>query len=209
LLQESLGNPCFEAGIKLPKVSESTGKKEQSISLSQYPSYAYVNHLRLRYADDKETEETATSLRDYGILMHRAFSEIFTTDDVDKAIDSLVLQGFIANDKQMLAELRQNITEALKQPDAAPWFDGSWNVHAEADILLPHTGEPLHRLRPDRVMTGHGKVVVVDYKFGENEQEVYEGQVKRYISCLKSMGYEKVEGYLWYVGKKKVIPIIF
>jgi hypothetical protein len=58
-------------------------------------------------------------------------------------------------------------------------------------------------------MIKDGKVVVVDYKFGEHEQPAYETQIKRYIECLRGIGYGQVEGYLWYVGKNTVYPIIF
>ncbi len=47
-------------------------------------------------------------------------------------------------------------------------------------------------------MIKDGKVVVVDFKFGK-KKESYRQQVKEYMDLLNAMGYQHVEGYLWYV----------
>jgi CRISPR/Cas system-associated exonuclease Cas4 (RecB family) len=209
LLEQGLGTTCFEAGLRLPTVATKHVKMEKTITLQQYPCHPYINHLRLKHRERKYDEEAGASMRDYGILMHRAFSEIKTAGDLDKAIHSLILQGFITDNERTTSDLRQKIEEAMKHPNAALWFDGSWEVHIEADILLPNTGGAVQRLRPDRVMIKDGKVVVVDYKFGELEEADYETQVKKYINCLQNTGYNQVEGYLWYVSKNKVYPVFY
>jgi len=139
--------------------------------------------------------------------MHRAFSSIQTPNDVDTAVDLLVQDGFVPNNREITEKLRQEIAEAIQQPDAQAWFDGSRQALTETNILLPDDGEGLHRLRPDRVMISPEKVEVIDYKFGEVEETAHQEQLKRYISCLYEMGYPSVEGYLWYVNKGKIIAI--
>ena len=53
--------------------------------------------------------------------------------------------------------------------------------------------------RPDRVILGKdGSAVIVDYKFGA-PKEGYKWQIRRYVNLYKKMGYQKVEGYLWYL----------
>ncbi|MDR2449220.1 MAG: UvrD-helicase domain-containing protein [Prevotellaceae bacterium] len=207
LLGNGLGNTCFEAGQKLPTVTASHAEKGKTITLPRYPCYPYINRLRLKHREEKYDEEAGASMRDYGILMHRAFSEMKTAGDLEQAIHTLILQGFITNNEHAASDLRQKMEEAMKQPNAAAWFDGSWEVYTEADILLPNTGDAVQQLRPDRVMIKDGKVVVVDYKFGEGEHATHETQVKKYIGCLQDIGYEQVEGYLWYVSKNKVYPV--
>jgi ATP-dependent exoDNAse (exonuclease V) beta subunit len=207
LLETGLENTCFEAGQKIPTVATSHAEKKKTITLPRYPCYPYINHLRLKYREEKYDEETGANMRGYGILMHHAFSEMKTTGDLERAIQFLVLQGFITNNERTTSDLRQKMEEAMKHPNAMLWFDGSWEVHIEADILLPGTGGAVQQLRPDRVMIKDGKVVVVDYKFGELEDAAHEIQVKEYINCLKNTGYDRVEGYLWYVSKYKVQPV--
>jgi ATP-dependent exoDNAse (exonuclease V) beta subunit len=208
LLEEGIECDCFEAGRKLPAVAAaSCAEKEQTITLQGYPCLDYINHLHLKYGEKKPGEEMAANLRDYGILMHHAFSEIKTAGDLDHAIRSLISQGAIPNDERTTGDLRQKMEEAMHHLSATAWFDGSWEVYTAADILLPGAGDAVHRLRPDRVMIKDGKVVVVDYKFGELEQPGYETQVKKYIGCLQDIGYAQVEGFLWYVSKNKVFPV--
>ena len=81
-------------------------------------------------------------------------------------------------------------------------------------ILTGDTGQLLYASdgsvhRPDRVITEGRRAVVVDYKFGERRDN-YRFQVKRYMRLLREMGYEEVEGYLWYVaeeGEKGIVPL--
>ena len=200
LLQTEL----FEEGVKAAKVMPTQKKVAQSQELPDYPSFPYLNRLRLRYRDSADRQNTIRSLRDYGILMHRAFSLINTAADVDKAVATLVEEGFLPGDVDSITALSLEIRAALAQPEAAVWFDGSRKVLSEINILLPDIGEGLRQLRPDRVMLYGDKVEVLDYKFGDKEEPEYEKQLNSYIDCLKAMGYASVEGYLWYVNKKKI-----
>ena len=203
-LIELLGTEQWEAGVKEAKVRPSQRLSAQLQDMPDYPSLPYLNRLRMKYRDDSERPNTTRSLRDYGILMHRAFSIINTKEDVDKAVATLANEGFVSGDAESVAALAQEIRTALAQPEAAAWFDGSRKVLSEVNILLPDTGEGLHQLRPDRIMLHGDKVEVVDYKFGDKEEPEHEKQLNSYIACLKAMGYSSVEGYLWYVNKRKI-----
>ena len=57
--------------------------------------------------------------------------------------------------------------------------------------------------RPDRVMITE-TVVVVDYKFGEHADQRYHSQVRNYLKLIRQMGYDEVEGFLWYVELNKI-----
>ena len=61
--------------------------------------------------------------------------------------------------------------------------------------------------RPDRVVVGlDGKVTVIDYKFGQRSDS-YIRQVQSYMELFRKMGYEKLEGYVWYVSDFSYICI--
>ena len=57
--------------------------------------------------------------------------------------------------------------------------------------------------RPDRIVMVNDKVIIIDYKFGE-ENKGYKDQVNEYVDLIKKMGYKNVEGYLWYVEQGKI-----
>ena len=62
----------------------------------------------------------------------------------------------------------------------------------------------LQNRRPDRVIIGpDGRAVVIDFKFGR-EREEYMHQVQEYMDLLRKMGYQQVEGHIWYVYSNKI-----
>jgi CRISPR/Cas system-associated exonuclease Cas4 (RecB family) len=93
----------------------------------------------------------------------------------------------------------------LQNPIAKDWFSGDWEVINECSILQ-NTGVEVGTHRPDRVMVKGNHVIVVDFKFGKPDNK-YIGQVQGYMNLLSQMGYQKVEGYLWYVYKNHIEPV--
>ena len=125
--------------------------------------------------------------------MHEVLSQIRTQKDIPAAVESYRLAGVINKDEAESLIVR--LEELLEMPEVHPWYDGTARVLNEVDILF---GKGLSK-RPDRVMISEDKVVVIDYKFGEIQDKRYHNQVKNYMKLIRQMGYEKVEGYLWYV----------
>ena len=62
--------------------------------------------------------------------------------------------------------------------------------------------------RPDRVIFQQDRVIVIDYKFGEQINPSHYQQINTYLKLIRQMGYQQVEGFLWYVelGKIEAIP---
>jgi hypothetical protein len=60
--------------------------------------------------------------------------------------------------------------------------------------------------RPDRVVIADGKVIIIDYKFGEHHR-IYERQLKKYAGIWSRLGYEDVTSYLWYVHTDEVVKV--
>ena len=131
--------------------------------------------------------------RKHGTLMHEVLSQILSRDDIPAAVESYRRAGII--NRSEAEELAVRLNELLSTPEVASWYDGSARVLNEVDILF---GKGLAR-RPDRVMIKADKAIVVDYKFGEKQDKRYQTQVRNYMRLIRRMGFEKVEGYLWYV----------
>ena len=87
---------------------------------------------------------------------------------------------------------------ALNHPAVASWYDGSAQLYNECAIIYTDEESQLQTRRPDRVMVFNDKVTVVDFKFGK-KKDAYRQQVHDYMDLLSDMGYEHIEGYLWYV----------
>jgi ATP-dependent exoDNAse (exonuclease V) beta subunit len=139
------------------------------------------------------------NMRVKGNLFHEMFRNIKTADDVEKAALDLIKKGLLPPGET--DSLIREIHQLIKHPQVIGWFDQHWEVKTEADILLK--GGQLKR--PDRIMFGDNKVIVVDYKFGEKEEDTHMKQVLNYRSRLYQMGYRNIEAYIWYVFSKKVV----
>jgi len=87
-------------------------------------------------------------------------------------------------------------------PETSDWFADDVRVLNEATILTP-TGD---LYRPDRVVFRNKQAIVVDYKFGDKENDSYLQQVKQYMELITGMGYE-VSGYVCYVSLEKVVEV--
>lgn len=132
-----------------------------------------------------------------GKLLHQLFSMISTADDVDKAIRTLAQQGFIESDINQ-DKLKKFILKRISTPQTAPWFDGTWKLFAECNILMRNNDGKIIQRRPDRVMQNANETIVIDYKFG-NFNNQYITQVQEYMRALQKMGITHVKGYLWFV----------
>ena len=61
--------------------------------------------------------------------------------------------------------------------------------------------------RPDRVLLTDGKVIVIDYKFGEHQRK-YERQVSQYAQLWSRMGYSEIKAFIWYVETDEVVEVM-
>lgn len=139
-----------------------------------------------------------------GTLYHQVFSLIERKEDVPGVIEKMRAEGLLATKKQA-DEILTFVTTALQQEkEVAKWFDGTYELYNEHNILIRSDGHA-KMFRPDRVMVADDHAVVVDYKFG-SEKEEYKDQVEMYANNLAKLLNKPVKGYLWYVSKK-VIPV--
>lgn len=147
-----------------------------------------------------DSESSIVASINYGKLMHNLFSRIRYSTDLDNALYAMQFEGLI--DDAQKKDLKGRFELLFKQQPYADWFSEGWDVKNELSVITPDGST----YRPDRVMINSKDVVVVvvDYKFGA-ESESYVKQIHRYSSLIRQMGYEKVDGYLWYVDSEKLV----
>lgn len=136
--------------------------------------------------------------RKHGTLMHEVLSRIRTPRDIPASVESYRLAGVI--NREEATGLIRRLEDLLRIPAVSAWYDGSARVLNEVDILFGKGSSK----RPDRVMIQGNEVVVVDYKFGERQDKRHPAQVRNYLRLIRKMGYERVDGYLWYVELGKI-----
>ena len=138
-----------------------------------------------------------------GNLLHEVFAHIGTAADAPRAIDGLFTRGIINAAER--DEIAHTVSEALRQPEVSDWFSGRYELFNECTILTAEEGMVRQR-RPDRVMRSEDKTIVVDFKFGQ-PLPGHRHQVANYMHLLRQMGFDGVEGYLWYVPLHQIVHV--
>ena len=187
--------------LKIPVLTKelTLQSKEERFSFRQSTdSFSFL------YPNDKRYDMEATR---HGKLLHLIYSNIKEATDTEQVITHFQKQGLIESEEQE-KEIRTTIIQSLKNPTAAHWFDGSWTLFQECNILEKDEQGKYYKHRPDRVLIKGSKAIVIDFKFGK-ESELYNEQVCRYMKLMKKMGYKNIQGFLWYIRKttNKIIEV--
>lgn len=209
LTKSGLENNSEQATTNLLEVAHDTNTPTPSSQASQIRFRQSNEATRfVRSLDD----DADISQHDYilrGKLYHYILSLIRTTDDLTRAIATAEAKGLFTSDEDQQHTLH-DIRKRLADPVAAQWFDGSWQVFTESDIITPQSDDKAdsthldHKTkRPDRVMVRPDATIVVDYKTGVFRQENDE-QVREYMALLSQMGYNNIKGYLWMLATGEI-----
>lgn len=204
-LQDSNGCDCYAYG----EFSSPCARKQKEEPVEHHTIEAYntcIADMRLRLPSQRyfeEDERIELSPRNFGILMHRAFAEAKSVNDIYAKVEQMVRDAAISPAEG--ERLHREVGKALENPHITEWFSGEWSeIRNENDIIVPRDKSSR---RPDRVMTKGRRAVVVDYKFGEVERESHTEQLRDYMSLLSQIGYTPIEGYIWYVRLGRVVEV--
>lgn len=182
-----------------------SSEQTERVIIDDYPTRDTSSQLRLRLPMQRYFEqdgEVHLSPRNFGVAMHKVFEQATSIEDIYVAIDNMKRNSILSDDECL--RLHQLIHEAMSNPIISEWFNGTWNeVRNESSIIVPNGA----MYRPDRVMIGDGRTVVVDYKFGIEQKASYARQIANYCKLLHQMGYENVEGHIWYIGLGEVVSV--
>jgi len=183
------------------KKKEEPRMKDVRLSAFEFADFRQFLNIRKRGEDFFTHDNKKQSGINKGKLIHEILSLIETTGDLQKAVKRIETEGKISSDEagKMLAEL----TELLTDREVKSWFDGTFRVVNERNILTGSNGIK----RPDRIMIGADGVVVVDYKSGDLESDNYKYQLRSYMRDLKNCGFENVSGYIWYTKTNKRVAV--
>ena len=135
-----------------------------------------------------------------GNIIHEALSKITIYSDIDYAIEFVLNQLSTAVLTPDL--LRKHIENAIASCAGKNWFDGTYKIKTECDIILPDG----NMKRPDRLMFKDNQVIILDYKTGLKENKHIE-QIRGYESVLGLMGYDVTGKYLLYLEPNELIAV--
>ncbi len=176
-------------------------------TFSQKTEFRQSNDSRSFATLPDDDEQQRTEYIRLGSVLHNVFANIRTTDDVDRALQRMELDGILYDRNITRERLESMIRKRFEDKRVAEWYSDRWTLFNECAILDvdPETDVAYER-RPDRVMTDGKETVVVDFKFGRPRND-YHDQVRTYMQLLGKMGHEHVRGYLWYVFSNEIVEV--
>lgn len=179
------------------------GVGQTSITLQHYPVFQPGKRISIKYKfrDYTEPQQASLSAIDEGKLLHEIFKYIRYAGEVSQAVQQAYLEGLIPIGER--DAYCAKIESYLSNPQTSEWFSPENKVMNERDILFPGG----RKTRPDRIIFNGSVVRIIDYKFGQSEENKYLKQVGFYCNTLRKMGFEKVEGYIWYVKSGKIVQV--
>ena len=153
------------------------------------------------FSEDGEAGISASN-RIKGVVLHDILSRMTSADDLEAAAAYALESGEVTDEEyeSITALLRDRISAAVDRG----WFPDRPAEILNETTLIDRDGE---MYRPDRVVISDGRVTVIDYKFGEH-YGTYVSQLRKYAEIWKSMGYEDVSAFLWYVHTDEVVQIV-
>ena len=136
-----------------------------------------------------------------GIVLHDILATVVVPEDLESAVTEALYDGQIAEDQ--VSAISEMLGARIKEVEKYGWFRAKPEEVMNEVNLIDTDGQVF---RPDRVVRTGGKVVIVDYKFGEHHRR-YERQMNRYMQLWRRMGYEDVSAFLWYVQTGEVVQV--
>ena len=168
-----------------------------------------IDDTEITDTDTNTKADTQTSLlmMQRGVVLHDIMARIHTTDDISQAVENVARRISLGDDDTR--RLHDTVTEAFRtHPDMmARWFSPDTQVLSEQPIYIPERDQTR---RPDRiVLYPDGSVDIIDYKFTSEILDSHVSQVKAYVAILRQMGYDRVNGYLWYplLHPSTILPV--
>ena len=133
-----------------------------------------------------------------GVVLHDILSRIIVPEDLEGALSASFDAGEI--DEAEMTDIRSMLKAGLELTIPLGWFPEDRSKVINETSVMMSDGQTR---RPDRVVNDNGKIIIVDFKFGAPTAS-YESQVKEYADMYRSLGYQDVTSYLWYVPDGRV-----
>lgn len=139
----------------------------------------------------------SASRRIRGTVIHGIMENVNVPEDLPAAVAKAVDCGDL--DREAAGAIQSMLQDAMDSVAHMGWFDkGAADVINERNVIDTSSGLVN---RPDRVVIKDGKVEIIDYKTGR-EEDAYGKQLLRYAESYRKRGFSDVRAYIWYINEK-------
>ena len=130
-----------------------------------------------------------------GIFTHEILARINTAKDVEKVLESYLLEGTITTEEKL--QINDRIFNIINNENYARYFEENQVVINEKDIMISENGTS-SIYRPDRLIETEDGIIIIDFKTGD-ELEKHQLQLDEYQSVLEKLGKKVIESQIVYV----------
>ncbi len=198
--RDATGEPA--SSFDLYEVSPEYLKKKGEKKSTQFTTKA----IHLTSENDKYPNaiKIATPTKNYqnrvekvrmGIFTHEILARINTAKDVEKVLESYLLEGTITNDEKL--QISDRIFNIINNENYSKYFQENQVVINEKDIMISENGTS-SIYRPDRLIETEDGIIIIDFKTGD-ELEKHQLQLDEYQSVLEKLGKKVIESQIVYV----------
>jgi ATP-dependent helicase/nuclease subunit A len=174
----------------------------QEIEMEYYPvsdrlSQVFDANLKRREIDLLTGESAGRT----GTILHEVLAAAGNADSIDDVLGTLLLDGVFKADE--LPFLKAQALTVLQHKGLQEILGKSEQSLTERSII----DEKGKSYRPDKVLVNGSEVVIIDYKFTQQESDKHVEQVSHYKALLLAMGYTNIKTYLFYAvsGQLKLV----
>ncbi len=198
--RDETGKPA--SSFDLYEISEDHLKKKGEKKSTQFTTKAI--HLTSEKDKYPDAIKIATPTKNYqnrvekvrmGIFTHEVLSRINTAKDVEKVLESYLLEGTITNEEK--SQIHDRIFNIINNDNYSKYFEENQVVINEKDIMISENGTS-SIYRPDRLIETKDGIIIIDFKTGD-ELEKHQLQLDEYQTVLEKLGKKVIESQIVYV----------
>jgi ATP-dependent exoDNAse (exonuclease V) beta subunit len=182
-LKKENGNIQYEIG-EIVECVTATGRTSVVEAVPEIISQPWSHRLLLAINPNRISVNDEPGAMQ-GLLFHQIMAEIITEDQLD-----VVLKKYQIGKEDPLYGIIERLLTRCRQ---YRWFSGVYDVKTECPLLLADGSV----LRPDRLMISNDRVIILDYKTGEQSADHLQ-QLYRYAGVLTQAGFSVEKMFLYY-----------
>ena len=202
-----LGKPMLRSDI--PALNSDDNALPDNVESRIMPPYSVVSDVdRWKLTSPDIIIDVRGTTRWVGEMLHKVMERVRTPKNLRKAFGRALHRGMITEEEH--DEYLALLSKRLADPRVADWFANDNRLMLERSVTIGGNGQK----RPDRVvMKPNGKIIIVDYKFGDRSDDndtKYKCQVagyKRAVCDALGCRPDCVSGYVWYIHSGDILAI--
>jgi ATP-dependent exoDNAse (exonuclease V) beta subunit len=181
--------------------AESLKKKNEKKSIQFTTKAIHLTSEKDKYPD---AIKIATPTKNYqnrvekvrmGIFTHEILARINTAKDVERVLESYLLEGTITIKEK--SQINDRIFNIINNENYSKYFKENQVVINEKDIMISENGTS-SIYRPDRLIETEDGIIIIDFKTGD-ELEKHQLQLNKYQEVLEKIGKKVIESQIVYV----------